>query len=231
MKLTRYKICSFPRRIPVLETALAVALIALSGTGFAAKGGDPGPPVGGESPNNLSMPSIQTQSSITTDAYWLVPTEGLVLGTHYSYGCDKPESDGQFSYPNTSCVVSLTSDPVVYYTAEQCTDDILPSPCQGMPVERIYHQKVDVNQWWADDEGTDVWSLPVASKFVDWGDALEAVSWNENSVIRVETQPYSSTLSDDPTTLGVYEASLLVDELGGMETCADAAAAQGLDPG
>jgi uncharacterized membrane protein YgcG len=174
------------------------------------------------------MPSIQTQSSITTDAYWNVPTEGLVLGTHYSYGCDKPEGNEQFNYPNTSCVDNLDA-PTVYYDAAACTAP--GAPCEGMEVSRIYHQKVDVNEWWADDEGTIDWPLPVASKFVDWGDALEAVSWNEKSVIRVETQPYSCTLSDDPTTLGVYEASLLVDELGGMETCADAAAAQGLDPG
>jgi hypothetical protein len=106
----------------------------------------------------------------------------------------------------------------------------LPSPCQGLPVERIYHQKVDVNEWWADDEGTTLWPPPVASKFVDWGDALEAVPWNERSVIRVETQPYSSTLIDDPLTTDVYEASLQVDEAGVMQTCAEVAADQGLDP-
>src|SRR6056300_773513 len=107
MKQSKSIVISFPRRIPLLETALAITLIALSGPGFAAKGGEPGPPVGGESPNNLSLPSIQTQSSITTDAYWNVPTEGLVLGTHYSYGCDKPEGNEQFNYPNTSCVDNL----------------------------------------------------------------------------------------------------------------------------
>ena len=34
----------------------------------------------------------------------------------------------------------------------------------------------------------------VAVAYVDWGDALEAVSWTERSVIRVETQPWSSTI-------------------------------------
>jgi uncharacterized membrane protein YgcG len=227
MKLTRLTTNSFPRRIPVLETALAVALIALCGPGFAAKGGDPGPPVGGESPNNLSMPSIQTQSTVTTDAYWIAPA-GAELGVHYSYGCDAPESHEQFNYPNTSCVDDLAA-PTVYYDVAGCKANV--PQCANLDIYRIYWQKVDVNEWWADDEGTTVWPLPVASKFVDWGDALEAVPWNERSVIRVETQPYSSTLSDDPATLGVYEASLLVDdETGVMQTCAEAAAAQGLDP-
>lgn len=210
-----------------MEAALAVVLIALCSLGYAAKGGDPGPPVGGESPNNLSLPSIQTQSSLTTDAYWNVPTEGVLLGDHYSYGCDKPEGNEQFSYPNTSCVDNIDS-PNEYYDAAACT--ALGAPCEGYAVSRIYHQKVDVNEWWADDEGTTVWPLPVAAKFVDWGDALEAVSWNERSVIRVETQPYSSTLNDDPLTADLYEASLQVDEFGVMETCAEAAGLQGLDP-
>ena len=226
MKLTRFTTCSFPRRVPVLETALAVALIALSGPGFAAKGGIPGPPVGGETGNNLSMPSIQTQSTVTTEAYWIAPA-GAELGVHYSYGCDAPESHLQFNYPNTSCVDDL-ANPTVYYDVASCR--VNKPQCANIDIYRIYWQKVDVNEWWADDEGTTVWPLPVESEFVDWGDALEAVSWNERSVIRVETQPYSSTLIDDPATLDVYEASLLVDEVGGMQTCADAAAAQGLDP-
>jgi len=48
---------------------------------------------------------------------------------------------------------------------------------------------------------------------VDWGDALEAVSWNEGSVIRVETQPYSSTIEDYlPWLSTCYGAALIPEE-------------------
>ena len=213
---------------PVSTAVFAAALIAFSSPGFAAKGGIKGPPVGGETGNNLSLPSIQTESALSTNARWNVPTEGAVLGVHYSYGCDVPESHEQYNYPNTSCVDSLDA-PTVHYTAQQCTD--VGMPCAGYPVSRIYWQKVEVNEWWADDEGNNVWSVPVEAKFVDWGDALEAVSWNERSVIRVETQPYSSTLTDDLATPESYEASLLEVEDGEairMQTCEEAASLQGL---
>jgi len=203
-----------PRWWPVVTAALTIALVAVSGPGFAAKGGIKGPPTGGESSNNLSLPSVQTESANSIQANWTMPVEP-VLGVHYSYGCDLPEADGQFNYPNTSCVNNLGS-PSEYYTAEQCTDDVQPSPCQGYPVSRIYWQKVDVNEWWADDDGI-LQEEPnyAAVSHVDWGDALEAVSWNERSVIRVETQPYSSTIPGfDPTIL----------------TCEQAAIAAGLDP-
>jgi hypothetical protein len=173
-------------------------MIAFSMPVLAAKGGIPGPPTGGESANRLSVPGVETTATTSVAAFWSPPAEG-VLGTHYSYGCDAPESDGQFSYPNTSCVDSLTT-PTVYYTAEECTDDVPPSPCKGMPVERIYWQKVDVNEWSADSTGI---SPNIATvDYVDWGDALEAVSWKESSVIRVETQPWTSTIEGfDPTVI------------------------------
>ena len=68
-----------------------------------------------------------------------LPLPPAALGDNYSYGCDKPESDGRFSYPNTSCVDNLAT-PTVYYTAEPCTDNIMPSPCEGVPVSRMYWQ-------------------------------------------------------------------------------------------
>ena len=60
-----------------------------------------------------------------------------------------------------------------------------------------------MNEWWADDDGillNDPNSGSVA--YVDWGDALEAVSWTERSVIRVETQPYGSTIPGFAPWLG-----------------------------
>lgn len=202
------------RRPSPAAAVFALVLIALSAPGFAAKGGTQGPPTGGESSNNLSLPSVQTESQISIEANWATPTEPI-LGVHYSYGCAVQEMNEQFKYPNTSCVDNLGS-PSEYFTAEQCTDDSLPSPCRGHPVSRIYWQKVDVNEWWADDEGILNDDPNYASvAYVDWGDALEANSWNERSVIRVETQPYSSTiLNFDPSVL----------------TCEDAAIGAALDP-
>jgi len=190
MNKTINELANWSRRWPVAGAVLAVLVVAFGSLVLGAKGGIQGPPVGGESPNNLSVPGVQTMATTVTAAYWAPPGEPL-LGVHYSYGCDVGESDGQFSYPNTSCVDSL-SEPTVYYTAEQCTDDVLPSPCQGMAVERIYWQKVESNEWWADDTGISPNAATV--DYVDWGDALEAVSWTERSVIRVETQPWTETI-------------------------------------
>ncbi|WP_303722717.1 hypothetical protein [Malonomonas rubra] len=185
-------------------TLLLAFLLALPTNSVAAKGGIPGPPTGGEASNNLSMPAVQTESVNSILANWSTPTEP-VLGVHYSYGCDKGESDGSFSYPNTSCVDSL-SDPTIYYDALECTDNEMPSPCEGLPVERIYWQKVDVNEWWADDDG--ISSDPGYVAYVDWGDALEAVSWNERSVIRVETQPYSTQIPGFNPVMNCYDAAI-----------------------
>ncbi len=123
-------------------------------------------------------------------ARWSTPEEP-VLGVHYSYGCDKEQKNDSFSYPNTSCVDNLDK-PEAYLNAEQCTASGAPCEGEDLTVSRIYWQKVNGNEWWADDDGISPGPGYVA--YVDWGDALEAVSWNERSVIRVETQPYSSTI-------------------------------------
>jgi len=194
-----------------LATVLVAGLFSLMvcGSGFAAKGGIPGPPTGGETPNNLSVPGILTESVNSIVANWSTPAEP-VLGVHYSCGCDQGEMNGSFSYPNTSCVDNLDV-PGTYYTAEQCVAE--GAPCAGLEVSRIYWQKVDVNEWWADDDG--ISPDPGYVAYVDWGDALEAVSWTERSVIRVETQPYSSTIDD---------------YLPWVNSCYDAAVAASLDP-
>lgn len=190
---------------PASAAAIAISLLAFSAAGIAAKGGIPGPPVGGETSNNLSTPSIQTESSNSVVANWSVPSTPE-LGVHYSYGCAAPEGDGQYSYPNTSCVDNL-SDPAVYYTAEQC--QAAAAPCEGQDVSRVYWQKVDVNEWWADDDGILDQDPDFANvAFIDWGDALEAVSWNERSVIRVETQPWSSTIDDFVPEAGCTDMAL-----------------------
>jgi hypothetical protein len=206
-------------RCSLLSVAVALAL-AVS-VAYAAPGGIPGRPLnpgggggGGNKPpvelsNNLSFPAVSATLS-TEEARWNSPAEPL-LGVTYSYGCDKPETlDDQFSYPNTSCVDDLAT-PTVFLTAEQCT--AAGAKCEGLPVDRIYWQKVDANDWWADSAT----ETPRTAAYLDWGDALEAVSWNERSVIRVETQPYGSLLVDPATGLfDPFEPAL--------ETCVEAVA-------
>ena len=188
-----------------------ILLAVMSGNVFAAKGGIPGPPSGGETSNNLSVPGLLTETppGDSIDHRWFTPTEPE-LGVHYSYGCDQGEDNGSFSYPNTSCVDNLDA-PIDYYTAAECV--AADAPCENFEVSRIYWQKVDVNDWWADDDG--IYDDPGYVAYVDWGDALEAVSWNEGSVIRVETQPYSSTINGF---------------LPWGDTCETAAIADSLDP-
>jgi len=204
--------------LPVI--AALTGMLIYSGIGFAAKGGIPGPPSGGETANNLSLPGVVIDSATTVPHNWAPPAIP-VLGEHYSYGCDQPQSDGQYSYPNTSCVNNL-SEPTVYYDASACTDEIPPSPCQGLPVSRIYWQKVPANQWWADDEGTlDTTPLDTfrSVAYVDWGDALEAVTANERSFIRVETQPYSSLIPGFNPTVTYCEEAAIAASLEAEDVC------------
>ncbi len=130
------------------------------------------------------------QSSIA--AYWTVQADAE-LGVDYSYGCEGEEISGIYKYPNTSCVDDLMN-PTVYHTKEQCEG----GKCAGLEVFRIYWQKNADNLWSADQD--DIAYQPEENKayveYLDWGDALEAVSWTERSRVRVETQPYSSTILD-----------------------------------
>ena len=200
------------KRLSIVLAGAAVAVIVgFGGVASAAPqwcidmGGPPckGGPGGGEegAGNNLSLPSILTDTTNSVAANWSPPEEP-VLGVHYSYGCAKEESSGAFSYPNTSCVDDLM-DPHDYLEADECV--VSGAPCDGYEVSRIYWQKVLDNSWWADEDGIDG---PAYVDHIDWGDALEARSWTALSQIRVETQPYSSHIPGFDPTLG---------------TCADAA--------
>lgn len=187
-----------------LLAIMLLSMLAASHTVFAAKGGVPGPPSGGETSNNLSVPGVVVDSSIPVEAYWS-PPDVPILGVHYSYGCDTPQTVDIYSYPNTTCAL-LNVDGVAsaYYNAEECTDEGM--PCDGYEVSRIYWQKVDVNEWSADQLAGDGFAQSV--DYVDWGDALESVSWTERSVIRVETQPWASTLPGfDPVIMPCVDAA------------------------
>ena len=207
----KFRSITGPKPAVLIACTTAIAMILGGDVGFAAKGGEQGPPVGGETPNNLSHPSVRADSVLSVAHHWNPPLAAPELGEHYSYGCDAPETMDQFSYPNTSCVDNL-ADPGTYYDAAVCTAADM--PCEGLDVHRIYWQKVDANEWWADEEGAGG-TGPLSVDYVNWGDALEAVSWNERSVIRVETQPYENLVEGfDPYTTW----------------CAQAASDLGLDP-
>ncbi len=180
-------------RIYAVTATLALAcLLALGSTAMGAKGGVKGPPINvGENVNQMSFPAI---FDAEISANWSVPAlNAAVLGVDYSYGCDQEEFSGVYSYPNTSCVNNLMA-PEEYYTADECIQS--GHPCEGFALDevyRIYWQKNPLNEWSADQ---DVNPGQTFVSYLDWGDALEAVSWNERSKIRVETQPYSKTTAN-----------------------------------
>ena len=179
----------------ILYTSIAAALFgttAIIGGAYAAKGGIPGPPNGGEegAGNRLSYPAVLVPGLSITPFFEVLEGD---LGVTYSYGCPGTETLEQFTYDNISCVDDL-AEPTEYYTAAECEA----SKCLGQTVDRIYWQKEEDNNWSAQATGVSaVESLPVTVRFVDWGDSIEVVNWNENSVLRVETQPFAD-LSQDP---------------------------------
>jgi hypothetical protein len=213
----------------IAATAAVVALTAFADGTYAKQGvckdGTP-PPCGGgggkppvEGVNNLSFPAV-SETLVPVEPRWN-PAAEPILGVHYSYGCEGEEMLDQFIYPNTSCVDNLAA-PSDYLTAVQCT--AAGAPCAGLPVSRIYWQKVDTNDWWADSAlGT-----PRTAAYLDWGDGLEVVTWNERSVIRVETQPYGSLIPW--LSLSAPEDPVSVSFDPSVNTCEDAALAAGLDP-
>ena len=141
--------------------------------------------------NNLSYPAVYTGEAGSASA-WQVQ-EGT-LGVRYSYGCDTPEAIGTTTYPNTSCV---SSDGNIFYTAEECT--ATGGKCEGLPVDRIYWQKITDNYWQAESTGP---LAPVTVAYLDWGDSLESRSWLATSIIRVETTPFASFIPGfDPATM------------------------------
>lgn len=181
------------KRTQIVPLAVAlVSMLLFSSGGFGAKGGIPGPPnnPGEESAGNrLSYPALLVPG-ISIAPFFLV--EEGELGVTYSYGCEGTESLEQFEYPNISCVDNL-ADPGIYYTAAQCT--AVDGKCEGKAVDRIYWQKEEANDWSAQATGVSD-GLPLTVRLVDWGDSIEVVNWNENSVLRVETQPFADLAQD-----------------------------------
>ena len=178
----------FLKAAPV--ACLVLAIVTLAAPAAVAQGRPPGagggPGGGGHTEaavNNLSYPALLI-GAVGSAAVPLAATSH-VLGQTFSYGCDKPESVGTFTYPNTSCVVAA-GETSVYFTAAECT--AADAACSGFDVDRIYWQKVPTSYWKAETTGPV--ALPVAVDFLDWGDNLESKSWTITSTIRVETTPF-----------------------------------------
>jgi hypothetical protein len=172
--------------------AFAVASVVV-GSALAARPPDKGPPTDGETSNNLSYPALFAGTSAQTGG------EGeYTLGAQFpdgmSYGCNKPETIGTTTYPNTSCVDD-TATVVTPITAEACT--AVGGKCAGLPVERIYWQKNNLNTWQAGYLAT---FDEVPAHYVDWGDNLEGRTWPVQ-VLRVETNTFAELATFDPATL------------------------------
>ena len=179
-----------------LRVALVACLVLASFTMAAPAAFGQGRPGGGGggghtevAVNNLSYPALMVGAtgspavSLSADVH--------EFGATYSYGCDKPEMVGTYSYPNTSC---LAADGVTLLTKEQCTAE--GAKCAGLTVDRIYWQKVSTSYWKAATTGPA--TGPVAVDYLDWGDNLEAKNWTATSIIRVETTPFEDHLASDP---------------------------------
>ncbi|MDD3813522.1 MAG: hypothetical protein PHZ02_02660 [Desulfocapsaceae bacterium] len=167
-------------------TAVLVCLLAFGGGVLEAKAEE-------GAGNNLSYPAVLIGPFTSTAPFFTVLGEGL--GTTYSYGCEGTEMLDVFSYPNTSCVDDLAS-PTIYYTAAECTAP--GGKCAGKSVTRLYWQKEEDNTWSSQITAVPTTgSAPVNVRFVDWGDSIEVLSWNDYSILRLETQPFVD-LSQDP---------------------------------
>ncbi len=185
-----------PCRLPAaLGIAGILLFAAMSGNVFAAKkvcddGSRPPCRDTGElAGNRLSYPAVTFSGSDIVPFY---DVEEGALGETWSYGCEGEEVlDDQYTYPNTSCVNSLT-EPMIYFDAVACV-----SKCGDQTVDRIYWQKQEANTW---SSQVTVAEDPVMVRYVDWGDSIEVLSWNENSILRVETQPFVD-LAQDPLVI------------------------------
>jgi hypothetical protein len=191
------------RKLVAAISAVLVGTAMLSGAAFAAKG-SPGPPDGGgEDPsavNHLSYPALLIPGVSVAPFFTVV--EGA-LGETYSYGCAEEQivyvSGTKFTYPNTTCAVlddqGLATE---WLDAAACTAS--GAPCEGLPVDRVYWQKEEQNLWSGQVTGIST-GLPVTIRYVDWGDSIESVTWNETSKLRVETQPFADLSIDVRTEL------------------------------
>lgn len=210
-----------PHNAVRMLTMAAVLLAAC--TMSYAQGRPPGKGGGGHTEvtsNNLSYPAVMTnfQAAIGgTEGLWEFGTASL--GKGFSYGCAIPVDE----FPNTSCVAN--DDPTLALSYEEC--QVL---CGESPVFRIYWQKTTGVTWRADSVEA-VADAPRSweADYVDWGDNLESRSWTTNSIIRVETTPFTTLpggAGDPPFQRGYqmwHVSGKGTDELWGLRTTVPAA--------
>jgi hypothetical protein len=164
--------------------AIALILSGTMATGAALAAPPPGkgkPPV--ETANNLSYPGALTATGAFTLPIGYYDL-GAVFPNGMSYGCNVPETIGTSVYPNTSCV----NDVGTPLTPEAC----VATKCIGFTedqLEPIYWQKNTANKWQA---GYVSGLGSATADFVDWGDNLESVSWKTTSILRVETNAFTT---------------------------------------
>lgn len=140
--------------------------------------------------NHLAYPAVYTVG--LPDLFDWAPYDPAEFGVTYSYGCNEPESIDQFNYPNTSCIDEDGSEPR-FMDAEECVG--AGNPCEGFTAEAldvIYWQKVDGQSWSAE---TSVQAPPISAAYLDWSDNIESNTWSVTSVIRIETQPFFSSIA------------------------------------
>lgn len=164
---------------------LVLALAATcSGTAVRAAPSVAGPGGSEVTLNNLSYPAVLIDAVGGTASF---TTANPVLGSTFSYACNKPETIEGRTFPNTSCV---SADGSTYYTAAQCT--AVGAPCEGLPVDRVYWQKRVLANRWAPDTVSGQGQGEFEATHLDWGDNLESVSWTDRSVVRVEMTPFTT---------------------------------------
>jgi hypothetical protein len=173
-------------RSTVLRHAIWLALAACATTLAAAPPdvGGGGGEEGETATNHLAYPAVDTTGAAAAVPSFSATTD--TLGVTFSYACDKPEKIDTTTFPNTSCV---TADGSKYLSVAECT--AAGAACEGLPVDKVYWQKVPTNVWTA---ATVAQTTPVRAEYIDWADNLESVTWKTTSVIRVEATPFAADI-------------------------------------
>lgn len=193
-------------KVSTLAIAVAIALAAPlawgqgQGPGGGGGGGAGGgkPPGGETAVNNLSYPAVELNGAGPEATYSGLTLSGTpVLGKDFSYACDlAPEVVGETTYPYTSCV---NAEGTLYYSVADC--QVLKPACIGKTFYRLYWQKTATNDWTADAIARTAPAGGYPATHVDWSDSLESQIWWDTAAIRVETTPYATLASPDPSTL------------------------------
>ena len=116
----------------ILRNAIALTLAAGGAALFLLGAAPPDAGGGGgegeTATNHLSYPAVNLDGAAVTSSFSATVD---TLGTTYSFACNKPETIGTTTFPNTSCV---TADGSKYLSATECS--ATGAVCEGLPVEK-----------------------------------------------------------------------------------------------